>query len=476
MTNHAQKHPKYRRFSVVSSFSLSLVALSTLCSVNAYSQQTDQERIQSLEQRLLELEQQIQKKNSQNSATTKVQPSKADSDKKVIVIPKTSQRPSHDFEAPDKSIVLSNSDTTLQIGGQIWLDAIYNNGEMTNRAGFQPSSIAYENDTTTDNTLFSVGQSNLSFKSFTPTKYGVMTTRFEFDLFDSQGNAGINLTHMWGEIGDFGAGQTFTGFMDINSFPNILDFWGPNSLVFARQPQIRYSTDISKSGRIMFTVEKSASDFAVPRYSTGEIPYDDINELPDFTASYLHRGDFGYINSAMVFRQLGYKATISGTAIEDTTLGWGLNVTGKIAIASADSINFQLAYGEGIGRYINDTCCSYYSGDAGVEGDETGGVDAGLDGNGNLTAIPVTAGFAFYNRQWSKKWSSAIGYSYLSVDNLVTQKNKSIKNSSYSTVNLIWYPASQIKAGVEMQYGDIQSKAQFEADNFRFQLSVGFKY
>ena len=464
MTKPAQVFLSFQRSSAARYLSFSLATLCTLYSTSVYSEQTDKERIKSLEQRLLELEQQVEKNNKKNSVAAQDVQHKSTNDQQAIVIPKTTQRPSHDFEAPDKSIELSNSNTTLQIGGQIWLDAIYNNGEMTNRAGFQTSSIAYESNTTKDNTLLSVGQSNLSFKSYTPTKYGAMTTRFEFDMFDDQGNANFNLTHLWGEIGSFGAGQTFSGFMDINSFPNILDFWGPNSMVFSRQPQVRYSTAVSVQGRIMFTIEKSSSDFAVPKSST-KADYDDINELPDLTISYLHNGNFGYIKSAMVFRQLGYE-TLSA---KDTTLGWGLNVSGAITVTPDDTIKFQLTYGEGIGRYVNDACCSYYS-------DETGGVDAGLDNNGRLKAIPVTGGFAYYNKQWNKKWSSAVGYSYLTIDNLVTQKNKSLKNSAYSTANIIWYPASQIKAGVELQYGDVQSKSNLEADNFRVQASVGFKY
>lgn len=456
MTNHTQKSTGSQR---ISALSLSLIALSMLCSGSAYSQQTDKERIKSLEQRLLELEQQVQKKSNQSSTVTK-----DTSTKRAVVRPKTTQRPRHDFEAPDKSIVLTDSDTTLQLGGQIWLDAIYNSGEMTNRAGFQPSSIAYEDNITKDNTLFHVGPSNLFVKSYTPTQYGAMTTRFEFDLFDDQGNAGINLTHIWGEIGNFGAGQTFTGFMDINAFPNILDFWGPNSMVFSRQPQIRYSTDISKKSRLIFTVEKSSSDFAVPKnYLSAS--YDEITELPDFTASYTYSDGFGYIKSAVIIRKLGYETATT----KDTTLGWGLNISGNISLTPDDSVQFQLAHGQGIGRYINDTCCSYYS-------DETGGIDGGLDANGNLTAIPVTAGFLYYNKQWNKKWSSAIGYSYLSVDNLVTQRDKALKNSTYTSTNLIWYPTNQVKAGVEVLYGDVQSNSGLEADNYRIQLSLGFKY
>ncbi len=447
--------------------SLSLVALSILMANAAHGEQTDAERIKNLEQRLIELEQQIQVQQRQTSnqpttqSSTQVAPAE---------IPKTAQRSSHAFDAPDKSIVLSNSNTTLQLGGQIWLDAIYNNGEMTNRAGFQPSSIAYEDNTTKDNTLLTAGQSKLSFKSFTPTAYGAMTTRFEFDMFDSQGNADFHLTHLWGEIGDFGAGQTFSGFMDINSFPNTLEYWGPNSMVFTRQPQIRYNTAVSKQGRIMFTIEKSSSDFALPN----NIPnpsYDNINELPDFTGSYLHNGDFGYIKAAMIVRKLGYETTTQ----KDTTMGYGINVSGLFTLSDEHSIQFQLVHGQGIGRYINDTCCSYYTSAPNELGGPTGGVDAGLDDNGSLKAIPVTGGFAYFNKQWDKQWSSAVGYSYLSVDNLNSQKAKSIKNSTYSTANLMW-SEGHVKAGVELQYGDLQSKSGLEGDNFRIQTSIGFKY
>jgi hypothetical protein len=454
--------------------SLSLVVLSAFLTTTANGQQTDEERIKKLEQRLLDLEQQIEVQKQEGSNKTTHSKAKANSSPKF---PKTVQRSSHEFEAPDKSIVLSHSNTTLQIGGQIWLDAIHNNGEMTNRAGFQTSSIAYEKNTNKDKTLLSAGQSKLSFKSYTPTDLGVMTTRFEFDMFDNEGDAAFHLTHLWGELGGFGAGQTFSGFMDINSFPNVLDYWGPNSMVFTRQPQIRYSTAIGDTGKIMFTIEKSSSDFATPRVLPPGIDpndYDDINELPDITASYFHNGDFGYIKTAIIFRKFGYE-----TANEkDTTVGWGVNVSGSVSVNTDDAIKFQVVHGEGIGRYFNDTCCNYYSDEGqGVAASEaTGGVDAGLDGNNSLKGIPITAGFVYYNKQWSKKWSSAIGYSYLEVDNLVSQKAKSIKNSTYASTNLIWYPVSQVKAGIELLYGDIQSRSGLEGDDFRIQTSVGFKY
>ena len=213
-------------------------------------------RLDQLEQRLVELEAKLAKKDQQIDALEKKnnQTKQLQNELTRAVFPEFAGRVSHKFNAPDKSIVLSNSDTTLQISGQIWLDAIYNQGEMTNRAGFQPSSISYDKGAVQDDTLLSVGQSNLSVRSYTPTQYGAMKTRFEFDMFDSQGEAGFHLTHLWGELGNWGAGQTVSGFTDTDAFPNIIDFWGPNSMAFSRQPQLRYTMDASQTDQFIFTL------------------------------------------------------------------------------------------------------------------------------------------------------------------------------------------------------------------------------
>src|SRR4029077_17741224 len=65
-----------------------------------------------------------------------------------------------------------------------------------------------------DNSTFSgVRQSRLGFKSFTPTAdFGDLKTTFEFELFGTGVDAGqttFRLRHAWGELGTFGAGQTW---------------------------------------------------------------------------------------------------------------------------------------------------------------------------------------------------------------------------------------------------------------------------
>lgn len=452
--------------------------LTSLVTQPLLANETDK-RLDILEKRLTALEQQVaekDKKIEQLERETAVSAKIADKAAEVAISSALYntflQRPSHQFDTPNKSIELTNSNTTLQIGGQIWLDAIYDDGEMTNRAGFQPSSMSYDKGATSDNTTLSAGQSNLIINSYTPTKYGAMTTRFGVDLFDSQGNAKFNLTHLWGELGNWGAGQTFSGFMDIDAFPNILDYWGPNAVVFARQPQIRYNYNLNTNDKLMFTIEKSDADLALPNFLSGnDFLFNEQNDLPDITTTYLKHFAKGYFKSSLILRQIGYKTDTD----EDKVIGWGINLTGKYALDTKNTLKYQLTTGAGIGRYINDACCSYYaSGDADTVA--TGGSDAGINANGELEPIPISAGYVYLDHQWNDEYTSSIGFGYVDIENIDSQRSRALNSSLYSNVNIIWNPTAMSRVGVELQYGEVESFRNEKADNFRLQTSIGFKY
>ena len=103
---------------------------------------------------------------------------------------------------------------------------------------------AYENEFGEDGRFFAgVRQSRLGFKSYVPTDLGELKTTFEFELFGTGVDAGqttFRLRHAYGELGQFGAGQTWSPFMDVDVFPNSLEYWGPNGMVFFRNVQLRW--------------------------------------------------------------------------------------------------------------------------------------------------------------------------------------------------------------------------------------------
>ena len=93
------------------------------------------------------------------------------------------------------------------------------------------------------NTFAGVRQSRLGVRSTTPTSLGDLKTTFEFELFGTGVNEGqttFRLRHAYGELGAFGAGQTWSPFMDPDVFPNSLEYWGPTGMVFFRNVQVRW--------------------------------------------------------------------------------------------------------------------------------------------------------------------------------------------------------------------------------------------
>src|SRR3954469_6638090 len=90
-------------------------------------------------------------------------------------------------------------------------------------------------------TWLSARQSRLGVKGTKGTPYGEMKTQFDFDLFGVGVDAGqttIRLRNAYGQLGSIGAGQLDSPFMDADIFPNILEYWGPNGMLYFRNVQV----------------------------------------------------------------------------------------------------------------------------------------------------------------------------------------------------------------------------------------------
>ncbi len=150
----------------------------------------------------------------------------------------------------------------IEVYGQVMLDAIYDFKRMNPDydATLRPSQIPVNcpGDAGCGKdgaSIFSIRQSSLGFKGFIPTGLGLIKTDVAFDLFGSDGSTSIHWLRAWAEIGMFGIGQTDSNFMDIDVFPNTIDYWGPSGMVFVRNPQLRY-TALNRDGiKVAFSLE-----------------------------------------------------------------------------------------------------------------------------------------------------------------------------------------------------------------------------
>lgn len=316
----------------------------------------------------------------------------------------------------------------------------------------------YENEYGTDgNAYFSVRQTRFGVKSSTQTGLGELFTQFEWELFGTGVDAGqttIRLRHAYGELGCIGVGQYWSPFMDIDVFPNTVEYWGPNGMAFFRNIQFRYMP-IKGDTRLTFALERpgASADGGVYSEILQQQNIDAQFPVPDFSAEYRSAHDWGYVELAGIVRYMKWKdqgadsIDLSGDAI-----GWGLNLSSNIKITQNDIARLSVLYGAGVQNYMNDATV-----DVGIE--TTNDPEKPVKG----VAIPLLGVVAFLEHNWSDKFATAIGYSMLSMDNTNGQDYNAFKMGNYAIGNLIYYPVENVMMVAELQYGNRDNFNNLEA-------------
>jgi hypothetical protein len=314
--------------------------------------------------------------------------------------------------------------------------------------------------------IMSVRQSSIAFKGFIPTTAGEIKTEISLDLFNvGSANTAFRLLNAYAELGHWGAGQTYTLFMNIDAFPNTIDYWGPAGMIFIRNPQLRYTTPLGGGSKLMFSLEAPYSAIDTGKVSVADPSLNVVGrtKLPDVVAKWSQESDRFTFQLAGVARWVGYETPSNpDNNPSGNKTGYGVNVTGwyNVMKDSKDRITGQLIYGKGIASYMND-----------------GGVD--LAPNGDLTAaelVKTKAGFLYYDHYWNDKWSSSFGGSAHVQDNTDGQLDNAFHKGSYASVNLLYYPAKNVLTGAEFLWGKREDKNGNTGDDNRLQFSVQYKF
>jgi hypothetical protein len=300
---------------------------------------------------------------------------------------------------------------------------------------------------------------------------GELKTIFEFELFGTGVDAGqttFRLRHAYGELGKFGVGQYWSPFMDIDVFPNTVEYWGPAGMVFFRNIQVRYMP-IQGDTRLTIALERPGASADQGEYSdrielNNVVPH---FQLPDLSAEYHLGRKWGYIELAGILRKIAWEDQNASPVFDlsDSKTGWGLNLSTNININSSTIFRGQFAYGEGIENYMND-CPA----DIGVEANP-GDPSKPLLG----VPLPVTGIVAFVDHNWNEKFSTSAGYSYVHIDNAEGSDERAFKTGNYAIANLLYMPVPKVMAGIELQYGTRDNFTDgYSSSAVRIQFS--FKY
>jgi DcaP outer membrane protein len=248
-------------------------------------------------------------------------------------------------------------------------------------------------------------------------------------------------------------GQAWSTFQNVGALPDSLDFIGVTpGTVFDRQPQIRWS-----KGGWQIAVEQPETT-VTSRTGARVLAGDDT--IPDVVARYNLTRDWGSLSAAGIVRNLQISNDDFGTG-DDSALGYGLSLSGKIKVGAADDIRFMATAGDGLGRYIGLNIVN----------------DAALDAAGKLDPIFTYSGFAAYQHRWGGRLRSTVAASYFKADNPVLLTTNQVTDESWNALaNLIWNPVDPLDIGIELLYAERTLEDGRSGDLRRVMISSRYNF
>ena len=146
--------------------------------------------------------------------------------------------------------------------------------------------------------------------------------------------------------------------MDPDVFPNSIEYWGPNGMVFFRNVQLAYTpcttaTPTSRSrssGRARAPTPARTPSASSSRTSSARFPAPDVSARLPAT-----RGTWGHVKVAGIFRYIG-GTTSAPTPIDLSghAYGWGVNLSSNIKLGADTCSSCRPSTASAIENYMND--------------------------------------------------------------------------------------------------------------------------
>lgn len=372
----------------------------------------------------------------------------------------------------------ANPGTRFSYGGFIKLDAMVTDtdgGEIPDgsvgRLFYLPSAIPVGAPAADEGTDTDVGAqfSRFWFAGDTDMDNGHKLKGYlEFDLFGGgniNGNEvatntyGVTVRHAYvtwtrPDGSSLLAGETWSNFQDVAALPESVDFIGPTEgTVFVRQPQVRYG-----KGAWSFSLENPETTVTPYRGVGARISSDD-NLMPDLTARWMKKGDWGHFTVAGMVREFAYENPAAG--IDDHIFGGAVSVSGRYNLGKNDDLRYMVTWGRGVGRYLGLAIAS----------------DTALDAVGDLEAIDGYGAFASWRHAFSPKLRGNLFYSMARFDNDTALTGLGVTESAQSLhANLIYSPLPKLDIGAELIWGRRSLENDLDGDLRRLHTHVKYSF
>ena len=195
-----------------------------------------------------------------------------------------------------------------------------------------------------------------------------------------------------------------------------------------------------------------------------------VSKLPDLIAS-VRRSFYErwHLKAAVLFRNLDADCDdcVINPDSSDSTRAWAVTVSGKTSIKTwdvRDNLIFQLSYGEGYSRYVNDLSTNNVP-------DAVFNVETG-----KLSNLPVLSGYIALQKWWTKSSRSNFNLGYVEVDNEDFQQPDEYKRTVRTMVNYIWSPTARVDVGGEVLFGKRDDVDGRDGRATQIQFALTYRY
>jgi hypothetical protein len=356
-------------------------------------------------------------------------------------------------------IPVPNTPVLLKFNAKPHLDVISDNQNTGDRYRFVPALFPLKGDADYGGgrqSTVSANPTQLRLDVRAPELGGDFRFYYQNDFQGSDtADMKYRLQHIYGQFYGFKAGFTYGVWEDPDSWPDTVDYEGPNAVIFSRRPVAQYTVGWNENWNTTFGVEKPDSfvDLASGPHpgTTALTPMPDLG----FNTRYEKEG-FGHFQFSTMFRDLGAKDSLGQ---DHHAFGWGVNLSANIDLTKKDYLQLLGVYGHGVGGMGNDT--SFLNS------------DAAFTSSGSFEALPYWSVATGYTHRWTDQFRSTLTYGYVNLDNSSGQALTFYHTSHYASANLIWQLRKHLSIGLEGLYGLKEARDGVDSGNlWRVQLGM----
>jgi hypothetical protein len=358
-------------------------------------------------------------------------------------------------------VPVPNTPVLIKFNAKPHVDMTSDNKNAGNQNRFVPAVFPLEGDPTAgggEQFHMNANATQLKLDVRAPELPGDLRFYYQNDFFGSGSDTGdmkYRVQHIYGQIYGFKAGFTYGVWEDPDSWPDTVDYEGPNAVIFARRAVAQYTVAWNDNWNTTFGVEEP--DIFVDLASGPNPGIMQLTPMPDlgFNTRF-EKENFGHMQFSTIFRDIGAR---DGLGVDHHVFGWGVNLSAGLDLGKNDTLQLLGVIGEGVGGMGNDT--SFLNSDAAFES------------NGDLKALPYWSAIGGFTHHWSDQFRSTITYGYVNLENTGGQAPTFYHTSQYASANLIWQARKRLSVGLEGLYGiKTAQDGQDSGNHWRIQLGL----